>query len=240
MGISDRLDGVCWVFQCQQLRRRTPGPPFRWAGEFYCTMGEVVLQWPGYVLTAFPLGNYWANRSSLIPVTVHIRCHNICGNCLIGIFSYTFYSSYLWLHIPCTFLVNEPSPRGFWTLGCRWRGSNYCGYGRYRCRWWWCRGGGITICFFLVVFCYACFFFFQMLSQQSFLFCCFIGIHSNFTRCCRSNWPGLCLFCCSQPLCVVSFGLRCFINFPILQRWWDSSKAGSGLFVFCFCHLAFF
>ena len=33
-------------------------------------------------------------------------------------------------------------------------------------------------------------------------------------RCCRSDWPGLCLFCCYQPLCVVSqqsrFGLFLF------------------------------
>ena len=41
-------------------------------------------------------------------------------------------------------------------------------------------------------------------------------------RCCRSDWPGLCLFCCYQPLCVVSqqrwFGLFfCFINFPIIS-----------------------
>ena len=39
-------------------------------------------------------------------------------------------------------------------------------------------------------------------------------------RCCRSDWPGLCLFCCYQPLCVVSqqswFGFFYFINFPIL------------------------
>ena len=27
---------------------------------------------------------------------------------------------------------------------------------------------------------------------------------SNRMRCCRSDWPGLCLFCCYQPLCVVS------------------------------------
>ena len=34
--------------------------------------------------------------------------------------------------------------------------------------------------------------------------------------CCRSDWPGLCLFCCYQPLCVVSqqswFGVFCFIS----------------------------
>ena len=45
--------------------------------------------------------------------------------------------------------------------------------------------------------------------------------HTHTMRCCRSDWPGLCLFSCYQPLCVVSqqcwFGLFCFINFPILH-----------------------
>ena len=27
---------------------------------------------------------------------------------------------------------------------------------------------------------------------------------SDGMRCCRSDWPGLCLFCCYQPLCVIS------------------------------------
>ena len=27
---------------------------------------------------------------------------------------------------------------------------------------------------------------------------------SDEMRCCRSDWPGLCLFCCYQPLCVIS------------------------------------
>ena len=59
-------------------------------------------------------------------------------------------------------------------------------------------------------------------------FVCFIKkiyyhVHwSDGMRCCRSDWPGLCLFCCYQPLCVVSqqrwFGLFfCFINFPIIS-----------------------
>ena len=44
---------------------------------------------------------------------------------------------------------------------------------------------------------------------------------SDGMRCCRSDWPGLCLFCCYQPSCVNSqqswFVLFfCFINFPIL------------------------
>ena len=46
-------------------------------------------------------------------------------------------------------------------------------------------------------------------------------VWSDGMRCCRSDWPGLFLFCCCQPSCVVSqqswFGLFfCFINFPIL------------------------
>ena len=40
-------------------------------------------------------------------------------------------------------------------------------------------------------------------------------------RFCRSAWPGLCFFCCYQPLCVVSqqswFGVFCFTNLPILH-----------------------
>ena len=45
---------------------------------------------------------------------------------------------------------------------------------------------------------------------------------SDGMRCCRSDWPGLCFFCCYQPLCVVSqqswfWGVFFFfINFPIL------------------------
>ena len=40
-------------------------------------------------------------------------------------------------------------------------------------------------------------------------------------RCCRSDWPGLCLFYCYQPSCAVSQQswfelLFCFINFQIL------------------------
>ena len=40
-------------------------------------------------------------------------------------------------------------------------------------------------------------------------------------RCCRSDWPGRCLFCCYQPLCVVRqqslfSAIYCFINCPIL------------------------
>ena len=35
-------------------------------------------------------------------------------------------------------------------------------------------------------------------------------------RYCRSDWSGLCLFCCYQPLCIISqqswFGVFCFIN----------------------------
>ena len=42
----------------------------------------------------------------------------------------------------------------------------------------------------------------------------------NTVQCCRSDWPGPCLFCCYQPSCVISqqswIGLFCFINFPIL------------------------
>ena len=33
---------------------------------------------------------------------------------------------------------------------------------------------------------------------------------SDGMRYCRSDWPGLCLFCCYQPLCVV-LGFFCFI-----------------------------
>ena len=48
--------------------------------------------------------------------------------------------------------------------------------------------------------------------------------HGAYTlmRCCRSYWPGLCLFCCCQPSCVVSqqsgfglfFFLKIFLFFP--------------------------
>ena len=46
---------------------------------------------------------------------------------------------------------------------------------------------------------------------------------SDGMRCCRIDWPGLCLFCCYQTLCVsqmlankLDCGLLCFINFLIL------------------------
>ena len=46
---------------------------------------------------------------------------------------------------------------------------------------------------------------------------------SDGMRCCRRDWPGLCLFCCYQPSCFVSqqsgfgsFLCMCFIHFPIL------------------------
>ena len=39
-------------------------------------------------------------------------------------------------------------------------------------------------------------------------------------RCCGSDWPGLCLFCCQHLSCVladrVDFGHFCFITFPTL------------------------
>ena len=48
-------------------------------------------------------------------------------------------------------------------------------------------------------------------SQQSWFWAFFVHKFSNFTvrwsdgmRRCRSDWPGLCLFCCYQPLWVVS------------------------------------
>ena len=49
----------------------------------------------------------------------------------------------------------------------------------------------------------------------------FVVHWSDGMRCCRSDWPGLCLFCCYQPLCVIIqqswFGFFfCFINFLIL------------------------
>ena len=49
--------------------------------------------------------------------------------------------------------------------------------------------------------------------------------------CCRV-WPGLSLFCCYQPSCVISkqswFGLFCFINFPIFT---PCPSRGKWLFV---------
>ena len=48
-------------------------------------------------------------------------------------------------------------------------------------------------------------------------------------RCCGSDWSGLCLFCCYQPLCCQPTELIWgffffFLNFPILlppPRWWS-------------------
>ena len=43
---------------------------------------------------------------------------------------------------------------------------------------------------------------------------------SDGMRCCRSDWPELCLFCCSQPLCYqpkkVDFGSFCFLIFQFI------------------------
>ena len=67
-------------------------------------------------------------------------------------------------------------------------------------------------------------------------------------RCCRSDWPGLCLFCCYQPSCVV-FVFFCFINFPILpppprrtRKWrsqsWMSSSAAKCVLCVVFFNLS--
>ena len=63
--------------------------------------------------------------------------------------------------------------------------------------------------------------------------------YSDGMRCCGSDWPGLCLFCCYQPLCVGSqqswFGF-CFINFPILlpscPRWQIKAHINTYLSIF--------
>mgnify|MGYP003571763443 CR=1 FL=1 len=38
---------------------------------------------------------------------------------------------------------------------------------------------------------------------------------SDGMRCCRSDWPGLCLFCCYQPSCVVSQQILGYFGFSL-------------------------